>query len=188
MNLNWYRRKNWLTLSLIIIALLGLLAVAGCGSEPEVETEPRAEAGEGEAEDLPPEPQPEQQEPTQPEVTQPDYAEMAPQEYGVQDVFFDFDRYDLDAEAMATLNANARILREAGVTVLISGHCDERGTIEYNLALGEKRAQAVRDYLVSLRVPAELLRITSYGESKPFAYGHNEEAWAKNRRAHFERP
>ena len=74
------------------------------------------------------------------------------------------------------------------MTVLISGHCDERGTVEYNLALGEKRARAVKDYLVSLGVPARRLQITSYGESKPFAMGSNEAAWAQNRRAHFERP
>ena len=118
----------------------------------------------------------------------PNYGAMDPQDYGIEDVFFAFDKYDLDAESMSILAANARILREAGVTILISGHCDERGTVEYNLALGEKRANAVRDYLVSLNVPARLLRITSYGESKPFMYGHNEDAWAMNRRAHFERP
>jgi peptidoglycan-associated lipoprotein len=104
------------------------------------------------------------------------------------DVYFAFDQYDLDNEAMGTLSRNAKILKEAGVTVLISGHCDERGTVEYNLALGEKRARAVRDYLVSLGVPAGKLMVTSYGESKPFAYGSTEDAWAQNRRSHFERP
>jgi peptidoglycan-associated lipoprotein len=74
------------------------------------------------------------------------------------------------------------------VLILVSGHCDERGTVEYNLALGEKRANAVRDYLVSLGVPSRNLRVTSYGESSPFAAGHDEDAWALNRRAHFERP
>ncbi|PID80090.1 peptidoglycan-associated lipoprotein [bacterium DOLJORAL78_65_58] len=113
---------------------------------------------------------------------------MAPAEYGVGDIFFAFDKYDLDREAMSILSANARALREADVVVMISGHCDERGTVEYNMALGEKRALAVRDYLVSLGVPARNLRTTSYGKSKPFAWGHNEAAWAKNRRAHFERP
>ncbi|MCB1185071.1 peptidoglycan-associated lipoprotein Pal [bacterium] len=113
---------------------------------------------------------------------------MDPSEYGVQDVFFGFDQYELDNKAMGILSANARAIREAGTVILISGHCDERGTLEYNLALGEKRANAVRDYLVSLGVPASKLRVTSYGENRPFAKGSNEDAWAKNRRAHFERP
>jgi peptidoglycan-associated lipoprotein len=113
---------------------------------------------------------------------------MEPAEFGVEDVFFAFDQYELDGEAMSILSRNARILREADVLVLVSGHCDERGTVEYNLALGEKRANAVRDYLVSLGVPTRNLRVTSYGESSPFAMGHDEDAWALNRRAHFERP
>ena len=75
---------------------------------------------------------------------------------------------------MGVLTKNARILKEAGVTVMVAGHCDERGTIEYNLALGEKRAKAARDYLVSLGVPAGNLRVTSYGESRPFSNGHGE--------------
>jgi len=117
-----------------------------------------------------------------------DYAAMEPADFGVEDVYFAFDQYDLDAEAMGLLSRNARILREADVTILVAGHCDERGTIEYNLALGEKRANAVRDYLISLGVPARQLRVTSYGENKPFARGSDENAWALNRRAHFTRP
>ena len=74
------------------------------------------------------------------------------------------------------------------VIILLEGHCDERGTIEYNLALGEKRAKAVRDYLVTMGVASSRLRVTSYGESRPFALGSSETAWAKNRRAHFARP
>jgi peptidoglycan-associated lipoprotein len=89
---------------------------------------------------------------------------------------------------MGVLSRNARILREIDVTVLIEGHTDERGTVEYNLALGERRAIAVKDYLVSLGVPARRLQVTSYGESRPFAMGSNENAWAQNRRAHFARP
>jgi peptidoglycan-associated lipoprotein len=118
----------------------------------------------------------------------PDYLTLDPADYGVEDVYFAFDQYDLDDVSMGVLSGNARIIKEAGVTLLISGHCDDRGTVEYNLALGEKRARAVRDYLVSLGVSAGQLKITSYGESKPFAMGSSEGAWAKNRRAHFERP
>ena len=181
----WYHRNAVLTLGLVALLIAGSL-LAGCGGDkPEAETDPTAGAGNEPVETVPPPPEPE---PRQPEVQAPNYAELPPQEYGVQDVFFAFDEYELSSEAMSKLSKNARILKEAGVTVLISGHCDERGTVEYNLALGEKRANAVKDYLVSLGVPASQLRTTSYGESKPFAMGHNEEAWAQNRRAHFERP
>ena len=118
-----------------------------------------------------------------------DYTTMKPAEYGIEDVFFAFDRYDLDDRALATLVRNARILQEhPEVTILIEGHCDERGTIEYNLALGERRAKAVRDHLVRLGIAGHRLRVTSYGESRPFALGSNEAAWAQNRRAHFARP
>ncbi len=173
-------------LALLALALmLALVAFSGCGSKPEAETDPALAGGQAPVQELPPPPAPEE---TKPEVTTPDYPNLDPSEYGVEDVFFAFDQYDLDDEAMAILSRNARILREAGAVVLVSGHCDERGTIEYNLALGEKRANAVRDYLVSLGVSARNLRVTSYGESKPFAKGSNEDAWALNRRAHFERP
>jgi peptidoglycan-associated lipoprotein len=69
--------------------------------------------------------------------------------------------------------------------VLIEGHCDERGTVEYNLALGERRARSARDYMVSLGVSADRIQIISYGKERPVDFGHNEAAWAKNRRAEF---
>jgi len=186
MNRGWISRSTLLTLGLVLIVAFGLL-MTGCGSKPDVETEPETEAeDQGQVEEIPPTIQGEETDTI--EDTMPDYASMDPSEYGVEDVYFAFDQYDLDNEAMGILSRNARALREANVLVLVSGHCDERGTIEYNLALGEKRAKAVRDYLVSLGVPARNLRVTSYGESKPFARGHTEDAWAMNRRAHFERP
>jgi peptidoglycan-associated lipoprotein len=170
-----------------LMLVLALMLMAGCGKKSEVETDPAAGADTGEAtEEVPEAVVPEE---VEPEVDEgPDYATLDPADYGVGDVFFAFDQYDLDDESMGVLSRNARVLKEAGVVVLISGHCDERGTIEYNLALGEKRARAVRDYLVSLGVPAGQLKVTSYGESKPFSMGSNEDAWARNRRAHFERP
>ena len=85
------------------------------------------------------------------------------------------------------LSRNARILKEAGVVVLISGHCDERGSEEYNLALGERRARVTSDYLTSLGVCAGQLDVISYGEERPAEVGTGEEAWAKNRRAQFVR-
>jgi len=167
-----------------LVMMLALFLFSGCSKKPEVETEPQV-AAEEQAEEVPVPVVPEETEVVEEVV---DYANLAPADYGVEDVFFAFDQYDLDNESMSILSRNARILREAGVAVLVSGHCDERGTVEYNLALGEKRAMAVRDYLVSLGVPASSLKVTSYGESKPFAYGSNESAWDQNRRAHFERP
>ncbi len=101
-------------------------------------------------------------------------------------VFFDFDSSDLTAEARAVLEANAAIIKKYPTwTVTIEGHCDERGTAEYNLALGERRAVAARTYLVSLGVDADRLRTVSYGKEFPFDPGHDESAYAKNRRAHF---
>ena len=102
------------------------------------------------------------------------------------DVYFDFDKSDLRSDAVAQLKTNARWLEEhAGRKVVIEGHCDERGTNEYNLALGERRASSAKDFIVHLGVEPAKLKTISYGEEKPFADGHNEEAWAQNRRAHF---
>jgi peptidoglycan-associated lipoprotein len=99
-------------------------------------------------------------------------------------IHFDFDRYDLTPESIRTLGANAARMKEyQQFKVRIEGHCDERGTVEYNLALGEKRARATRDYLVSLGTPARRLSIISFGKERPMDPGHNEEAWALNRRA-----
>jgi peptidoglycan-associated lipoprotein len=105
----------------------------------------------------------------------------------VNDVFFDFDKYNLTPEAEATLRQNATILRTKipEIRLIIEGHCDERGTSEYNLALGDKRANSVRDFLISQGIAANRIRTISYGEERPFDPAHNEEAWAKNRRAHF---
>ena len=104
----------------------------------------------------------------------------------VTDVYFDYDRYNIRADAKKTLAKNARWLnRYGGVEIQVEGHCDERGTTEYNMALGQRRATSVRNYLVSLGVQPEQIYTISYGEDKPFAMGHNEEAWAQNRRGHF---
>ena len=174
------------TVFAIVSLLTAVFILAGCGGPSEVETEEQVPAEQTPVQTIPETVVPEETEADQTPL--PDYGALDPVEYGIEDVFFAFDQYDLDEEAMAILSANARILRETGAEVLISGHCDERGTVEYNLALGEKRARAVREYLVSLGVAAGKMRMTSYGESKPFQAGHDEDAWAQNRRAHFERP
>lgn len=103
-----------------------------------------------------------------------------------QPVFFELDSSELDASAQQALNANAEILKKYPTWVItIEGHADERGTAEYNLALGERRAMAARTYLVSLGIPGERLRTVSYGKEFPFDPAHTEEAWEKNRRAQF---
>lgn len=101
-------------------------------------------------------------------------------------VNFDFDKYDVREEDKATLQANADWLAKyPTIKVRVEGHCDERGTAQYNLALGEKRADAVKDYLVSLGISAGRLEIISYGKEKPLDPSQTEDAWAKNRRAQF---
>ncbi|MEQ8166231.1 MAG: peptidoglycan-associated lipoprotein Pal [Alphaproteobacteria bacterium] len=99
-------------------------------------------------------------------------------------VFFDFDRYNIDGEAEDTLKAQAAWLESnPSVTVTVEGHADERGTREYNLALGERRANAVKNYLVALGIDDGRITTISYGKERPAVEGSNEAAWAKNRRA-----
>jgi peptidoglycan-associated lipoprotein len=104
---------------------------------------------------------------------------------GIEDVFFAFDSSDLSSPARVTLANNANMMSRMGGNYQIEGHCDERGSAEYNLALGDRRARAVKDYLVSLGVDPARLSTISYGEERPFAQGHDEAAWAQNRRGHF---
>jgi peptidoglycan-associated lipoprotein len=104
----------------------------------------------------------------------------------LQDIYFDFDKYNIRSEGRLILKENYAVLQGVpGVEVLIEGHCDERGTVEYNLALGQRRANATRDFLVSLGMDSPQLSTVSYGEERPQDPRHNEEAWAKNRRCHF---
>jgi peptidoglycan-associated lipoprotein len=104
----------------------------------------------------------------------------------LKDIFFDFDKYNIRPGDVRVLDANAAWLKEnQNQLVLIEGHCDERGTSEYNLALGERRAKAAMGYLVSQGVQANRITIISYGEERPSCTEHNDVCWAKNRRAHF---
>ncbi|MBN9565437.1 MAG: peptidoglycan-associated lipoprotein Pal [Alphaproteobacteria bacterium] len=97
-------------------------------------------------------------------------------------VFFAFDRYDVAAEGQAVLHRQAEWLKKYPSTlVVVEGHCDERGTREYNLALGERRAHSVKNYLISLGVDANRVEVISYGKERPFVVGSNEETWAQNR-------
>jgi peptidoglycan-associated lipoprotein len=103
-----------------------------------------------------------------------------------QPVFYLFDQAEIDTTGQQALNRNAELMKKYSTWIVtIEGHTDERGTAEYNLALGERRAMAARNYLVSLGIPAERLRTVTYGKEFPFEPGHDEGSWSKNRRAHF---
>ncbi len=103
-----------------------------------------------------------------------------------QTVYFDFDKYNLRADGKASLDSNYNLLKMfPDVIVKIEGNCDERGTVEYNLSLGQKRAQAAMDYLTGLGISANRISTISYGKERPAVQGHDESAWAKNRRDEF---
>ncbi len=165
-------RYKWLV---IVIALM--LVFPSCAKK---ETVPVEEVTEPVEEIAPPPPLEEMEEEEPVEIEE---EEMEPLVLG--DVFFDFDKYDIKADYKKILTANAElILDHPDAKILIEGHCDERGTNEYNLALGEKRAKAVKDFYIAYGVPAGRLDMVSFGEERPFVFGHDEQAWAKNRRAH----
>ncbi|MCP4608227.1 MAG: peptidoglycan-associated lipoprotein Pal [Planctomycetes bacterium] len=160
---------------LIILMLLASLALmfVGCGKTPpppEPEVQPVVVEPEPEPEPPPPPPPP------------PVIIKAA--DFMV--VYFDLDKYNLVADAKTALENNAQVLKDnPAVMVKIEGHCDERGTVEYNLSLGEKRANAAKDYMIDLGVNASRIDVISYGKERPADNGHNEAAWSKNRRAAF---
>jgi peptidoglycan-associated lipoprotein len=118
------------------------------------------------------------------EALQQDKTTATPAFSPLKDIYFDFDRYDLRADAREMLKTNADWLRANSATrIEIEGHCDERGTNEYNLALGARRAQSVKDYLVTLGISAERLSTISYGEELPVCREKTEQCWQQNRRA-----
>jgi peptidoglycan-associated lipoprotein len=104
----------------------------------------------------------------------------------LQTIYFDYDAFDLRSDAQETLKANAKVIEQyPDVRIQIQGHCDERGSEEYNLALGDKRARSARDYLVNLGISGERLTTISFGEERPVDPGQTEEAYGKNRRDEF---
>jgi len=121
---------------------------------------------------------------TAPSTTPPRPSEFQASE-NLKDVFFDFDKYDIRSGDAKLLDTNAAWLKSNDNLVLIEGHCDERGTNEYNLALGERRAKTTMNYLVAQGVQASRITIISYGKERPVCTEHSEACWAKNRRAHF---
>ena len=160
-------RKTLILLMVLSVAML----IAGCCEmqmpEPVVEQPPVVE----------PEPPPPPPPPPPPEPVKEIY--LAP-------IFFDFDKYELRSGDREILKRNAdQLLETPDAIIRIEGHCDERGTVEYNLALGEKRARAAMQFLVDMGVDPNRLSIVSYGEERPLDLGHDEKAWTKNRRAEF---
>jgi peptidoglycan-associated lipoprotein len=154
--------------------LLALLVVAlGCASRKQVTTT-----------DIEPPPPPPAQEET---TTPPPPARSEPEvRVTLTDAFYEFDEATLNAAAKSALENNAKWMNaNEGQGVVIEGHCDERGSVEYNLALGERRAKAAKDYLVSYGITASRMTTISYGKERPFDPGHSESAWSQNRRAHF---
>ena len=121
--------------------------------------------------------------------TSPSTTPPAPSEFtanaNLKDIFFDFDKYDVRPNDAKMLDTNAAWLKSNNDLVLIEGHCDGRGTNEYNLALGERRAKATMNYLVAQGVQASRITIISYGKERPTCTEHSEACWAQNRRAHF---
>ena len=164
--------------NILILASALALVTTGCARKA-----PPPEAGlppAGEQPDVPPGVDPADVELTELPAMQADLVAKA----GSDTIYFGTDEYRLDAASQATLAAQARwMLANPRVRASIEGHADERGTREYNMALGERRANATRDFLVSQGVPTERLLVTSWGKERPVAAGSDETAWAQNRRA-----
>ena len=174
------------------LVLTGILLATACKSaptaEPPVSSPPAFESSPSAAEKVEETTGFQERQPEAERVSESrsDLSERLNAQGILKPVHFDFDKYDLRADALRTLDTNSdRIKEYAQMRVRVEGHCDERGTVEYNLALGEKRARAARDYLVTRGVPAGRLRIISFGKERPVDSGHNEDAWAENRRAEF---
>ena len=169
----------------VVIALICIctICLTGCHPKKMRPLEPPEEEEVGKPERETKQPGWEREEPEEP--LRP-IRSLEGEETVLKDIHFEFDKYNLTPQATAVLRENAEtLMSERGVRILIEGHCDERGTDEYNLALGEKRALTARDFLVRFGIDKSRISVISYGEERPLAPEHTEEAWAKNRRAHF---
>jgi peptidoglycan-associated lipoprotein len=153
----------------VVVAVMGLF-LSGCGCFYQ--------AVKGETAPPPPPPAAVEPAPTPAPPPPPPPAEL-------KDINFDFDRYNIRPDAAEILKNDVKWFKQnAGKKVKIEGHCDERGTVEYNLALGQRRADSTKSYLVDLGIDAGLLETVSYGKERPVCTEHNESCWAKNRRTH----
>ncbi len=164
----------------ILLVLVLALSIVGCGKKKvKVDDEAERLAAERAAAEA-------AREAALPEREVEPVVPVRPEDIKLENIHFEYDKYDLTADAKSTLSANARVMMDhPRFSILIEGHCDERGTEEYNLALGEKRALSARDYLVGFGIAKDRISVISYGEEKPLDPRHNDQAWAKNRRAQF---
>lgn len=194
--------RSSLRILFTIGVLAGSLALLGCPKRPEVGQAGPGAVGPAAATAPTPAPAPPSPQTGEARVTQPPAPAETPvppsagaqgQAQGqtpaaspLKDVFFEFDRSAIRDDQKAALNEDVGWLKgHAKAKITIEGHCDERGTAEYNLALGERRSKAVKDYLIAAGVPADLVSTISYGKERPFVLGHDESAWKWNRRGHF---
>lgn len=180
-----------------LVVLLTGFVLGGCAKKEVIKTEEPVVPAVVAAPAPPPVPEPPRPAPPEPAKSEPVPEQIVPAEplqkptaetaqTALENIYFDFDKSDLRDPDREILNRNAGILlNKLKSNVQIEGHCDERGSAEYNLALGERRASSAMNYLISLGVPAWRLSIISYGKEKPIDPGHDENAWAKNRRAQF---
>ncbi len=197
------QRRSNIRLFFTAAVLVGSLTLLGCPKRPEVVQAPPAPAGPPVvvAPAPPPPPTPSPPPVAEVPVTPPPAPAPPPPappppappkvQIALKDVFFNFDKFDLgynkafkDDQKVAA-NADVALLKaNPNVKITVEGHCDERGTAEYNLALGERRAKAVKDYLVGAGIAADRVAVISYGKERPFVQGHDENAWKWNRRGH----
>lgn len=174
--------RKFQTLFLVLAILSIAFAFTACKhKEPPAPVEPTNTNPQA-----PPESNPQPKEAVQNEDNGPKETTIEDITRMMQPVFFDYDSSEIKDDQTAALQNNASVLKQnPTVNVLIEGHCDERGTDEYNLALGDRRAKTAKDYLVNLGIAENRISTISYGESRPFAEGHDEDAWHQNRRAQF---
>jgi peptidoglycan-associated lipoprotein len=182
--------------AMVVVAVVAASVIAGCAKKPPTVAKPMpaptATSGGGTTTAPPAPPRPvEEPVPVPPEPVPEDSVgsrslDDLNRDSPLKPVFFELDSAEIAGAAQGVLQENAGVLKKYGTwQITIEGHCDERGSAEYNLALGERRAAAARDYLVSLGVAANRVRTVSYGKEFPFDPAHDERAWGKNRRAHF---
>ena len=165
---------------LIGIGLMFVFAAAlvNCGGGPK----PAIDESATPIDTMPPEPPPEPVVDTTPPA--PEVREIFEADFDI--VYFDFDKFNIKQEFRGALENNADLMKESmNLVIQIEGHCDERGTVEYNLSLGEKRANAAKNYLLNLGIAESRMQVISYGKERSAMQGHNEAAWSKNRRAQF---
>ena len=198
------RERSNVRILFTVAVLVGSLALLGCPKRPEVAQAgpgavgPGAATGPGAPSVVPGEtPVTRPTPPTEAPIRPAPGAPAAPRAPGappgavaaaspLKDIFFDFDMANIREDQKAEINDDVSWLKaNSRVKITVEGHCDERGTVEYNLALGERRAKAVKDYLVAAGIAADRVAIISYGKERPFVLGHDESSWKWNRRDHF---